>query len=136
MHFCCSVCEKDYPVEGLHYQCKCGGLFKLHKEREEKITAAVSLGEVKIPIVKRNLQGREVYLKLDYMQPTGSFKDRGAFAMVHKLKELGIKEVVEDSSGNAGAAFAGYCAAAGIKCNIYLPESTSPGKIKQIKAYL
>ncbi|MBU2700177.1 threonine synthase [Sporomusaceae bacterium BoRhaA] len=55
--------------------------------------------------------------------------------MVNKLKELGIKEVVEDSSGNAGAAFAGYCAAAGIKGNIYLPENTSPGKIKQVNAY-
>lgn len=135
MHFYCSVCEKEYPIEGLAYQCECGGLFKLYKEPGEKIAATVSLGEVKTPILKRTLQEREVYLKLDYMQPTGSFKDRGAFAMVNKLKELGIKEVVEDSSGNAGAAFAGYCAAAGIKCNIYLPESTSPGKIKQITAY-
>ena len=135
MHFYCPVCEKEYPIEGLDYQCECGGLFKLYKELEEKITATVSLGEVKTPLLKRTLQEREVYLKLDYMQPTGSFKDRGAFAMVNKLKELGIKEVVEDSSGNAGAAFAGYCAAAGIKCNIYLPERTSPGKIKQITAY-
>ncbi|MBP2657738.1 MAG: Threonine synthase [Firmicutes bacterium] len=135
MHFYCSRCEKDYPIEGLDYQCECGGLFQLYKEEDEKITATVSLGEVKTPIIKRNLQGREIYLKLDYMQPTGSFKDRGAFAVINKLKELGINEVVEDSSGNAGAAFAGYCAAAGIKCNIYLPESTSPGKIKQINAY-
>jgi threonine synthase len=135
MYFYCSVCKKEYPIEGLDYQCECGGLFKLYKEQEEKITATVSLGEVKTPILKKKLQEREVYLKLDYMQPTGSFKDRGAFAMVNKLKELGIKEVVEDSSGNAGAAFAGYCGAAGIKCNIYLPESTSPGKIKQITAY-
>ena len=135
MHFYCSRCEKHYPIEGLDYQCECGGLFQLYKEEDEKITATVSLGEVKTPIIKRNLQGREIYLKLDYMQPTGSFKDRGAFAVINKLKELGINEVVEDSSGNAGAAFAGYCAAAGIKCNIYLPESTSPGKIKQINAY-
>ena len=135
MHFYCSVCEKSYPIEGLDYQCACGGLFKLHKQKAEKITTAVSLGEVKTPILKRNLQEREVYLKLDYMQPTGSFKDRGAITMVNKLKELGIKEIVEDSSGNAGAAIAGYCAAAGIKCNIYLPESTSQGKIKQISAY-
>ncbi|AJQ29338.1 MULTISPECIES: pyridoxal-phosphate dependent enzyme [Pelosinus] len=135
MHFYCSRCEKDYPIEGLDYQCECGGLFQLYKEEDEKITATVSLGEVKTPIIKRILQGREIYLKLDYMQPTGSFKDRGAFAVINKLKELGINEIVEDSSGNAGAAFAGYCAAAGIKCNIYLPESTSPGKIKQINAY-
>jgi len=135
MHFYCTVCQQKYPLAGLAYQCECGGLFKLYKEQSEEITATVSLGEVKTPVIKRELQGREVYLKLDYMQPTGSFKDRGAFVMVNKLKELGIQEVVEDSSGNAGSAFAGYCAAAGIKCNIYLPEGTSPGKIKQITAY-
>lgn len=135
MHFYCSLCEKEYAIKGLDYQCECGGLFQLYKGAEEKIPTTISLGEVTTPIVKRNIQNRDVYLKLDYMQPTGSFKDRGAFAMVNTLKELGIQEVVEDSSGNAGAAFAGYCAAAGIKCNIYLPESTSPGKIKQISAY-
>jgi len=43
--------------------------------------------------------------------------------------------VVEDSSGNAGASIAAYCAAAGIKCHIYVPESTPAAKIKQIGAY-
>ena len=135
MHFHCSICGKVYPISGLDYKCECGGLFNLNKTKEEEIPITVSLGEIRTPILWRNLQGRKVHLKLDYMNPTGSFKDRGAFVMVNKLKELGIKEVVEDSSGNAGAAFAGYCAAAGIKCNIYLPESTSAGKIKQISAY-
>ena len=135
MHFFCSVCGKTYPIEGLDYQCECGGLFKLDNTTGEKISGPVTLGEVTTPMLKRVLQGRAVYLKIDYMQPTGSFKDRGAFVMINKLKELGITEVVEDSSGNAGAAIAGYCAAAGIKCNIYLPENTTAGKIKQINAY-
>lgn len=135
MHFYCSDCAKTYPVDGLDYQCECGGLFKLQVAKEEKMPTMVSLGELRTPLIKRKLENKEVYLKLDYMHPTGSFKDRGAFAMINVLKELGIKEIVEDSSGNAGAAIAGYCAAAGIKCNIYLPESTSAGKIKQISAY-
>lgn len=135
MHFYCSTCNKTYPIEGMDYQCECGGLFKLDNTTGEKISGSVSLGEVKTPMLKRVLQGRVVYLKIDYVQPTGSFKDRGAYVMINKLKELGITEVVEDSSGNAGAAIAGYCAAAGIKCNIYLPENTSAGKIKQISAY-
>lgn len=135
MHFFCSICGKVYPIEGLDYQCGCGGLFKLHKPKDEKIPITISLGEVETPILKRTLQGRQVWLKIDYMQPTGSFKDRGAVVMINKLKELGITEVVEDSSGNAGAAIAGYCAAAGINCSIYLPENTSAGKIKQISAY-
>ena len=135
MNFTCSICGKEYPIDGLDYQCACGGLFKLIKIKEEKIATTVSLGEVKTPLVKKKLLHREVYLKIDYMSPSGSFKDRGAFVLINALKELGIKEVVEDSSGNAGAAIAAYCAAAGIRCNIYLPESTSAGKIKQISAY-
>lgn len=135
MDFTCSKCGKVYPISGLDYACECGGLFTLQKKAGEKIPTTVSLGEVETPLLKRTLNDIEVLLKLDYMQPTGSFKDRGAFAMINKLKALGIMEIVEDSSGNAGAAIAGYCAAAGIKCNIYLPADTSAGKIKQITAY-
>lgn len=135
MQFYCSTCGKRYPIAGLEYRCECGGLFKLEKEQGEEVSKQVSLGEVITPLVQRNLDQMNLHLKLDYMMPTGSYKDRGAFALINKLKELGITEVVEDSSGNAGAAIAGYCAAAGIKCNIYLPESTSAGKIKQATAY-
>ncbi len=135
MNFYCPDCGREYPLAGLDYRCRCGGLFKLKKAPGEAVGAAVSLGEVVTPVLRRKLAHTEVYLKLDYLQPTGSFKDRGAFALINKLKELGIREVVEDSSGNAGAAIAGYCAAAGIKCNIYLPESTSAGKVKQASAY-
>lgn len=135
MQFYCSTCDKSYPIAGLEYRCKCGGLFKLKKNKGEEVPKLVSLGEVTTPLLKRNLNNMDLYLKLDYMMPTGSYKDRGAFTLINKLKELGITEVVEDSSGNAGAAIAGYCAAAGIKCNIYLPESTSAGKIKQATAY-
>lgn len=135
MHFYCLKCNRTYPLETLNYQCECGGLFKLHKIADEKIAQSVSLGEVKTPVLERTLQQKKVYFKLDYMNPTGSFKDRGAFALINKLKEMGITEIVEDSSGNAGAAIAGYSAAAGIKCNIYLPADTSAGKIKQIHAY-
>lgn len=135
MHFYCGECGRAYPVAGLDYQCQCGGLFLLHKERDEETAITVSLGEVETPVLTRGLSGVTMNLKLDYMRPTGSFKDRGAFVMINKLKELGVREVAEDSSGNAGAAVAAYCAAAGIKCTIYLPEATSEGKIKQAKAY-
>lgn len=135
MQFYCSACNKKYPIEGLQYRCECGGLFKLEKDLGEKVPDLVSLGEMKTPLLKRTFNNKDLLLKLDYMMPTGSYKDRGALALINKIKELGITEVVEDSSGNAGAAIAGYCAAAGIKCNIYLPDSTSPGKIKQVATY-
>ncbi len=72
---------------------------------------------------------------MDFLTPTGSFKDRGAKYMINWLKRYNINEVVEDSSGNAGASIAAYCSAANIKCSIFLPESTSTAKIKQIAAY-
>ena len=115
MKFICAECGCEYPLDGLDYQCPCGGLFQLSKAPGETVGAGVSLGEVPTPALRRKLGHTEVYLKLDYLQPTGSFKDRGAFVLINKLRELGIREVVEDSSGNAGAAIAGYCAAAGIR---------------------
>jgi threonine synthase len=51
------------------------------------------------------------------------------------MRELGIQKVLEDSSGNAGSAIAAYCARAGIGCEIYVPDSTSVGKLVQIQAY-
>lgn len=135
MHFYCGKCKKIYPINTLSYKCECGGLFRLYRESNEKTATGVSLGEVETPLLKANISGMDFLLKLDYLSPTGSFKDRGAFVLINQLKEMGIEEIVEDSSGNAGAAIAAYAAAAGIQCHIYLPESTSPSKIKQIKAY-
>jgi len=67
--------------------------------------------------------------------PTGSFKDRGGAVLLHHIHGLGISDIVEDSSGNAGASIAAYAAAAGIKSRIFVPSSTSPAKTAQISAY-
>ncbi|MGH8650274.1 MAG: threonine synthase, partial [Burkholderiales bacterium] len=75
-----------------------------------------------------------VDLKLDFLMPTGSFKDRGMTVMVSYLKSCGITEVLEDSSGNAGASLSAYCARAGMRCRILVPESASYSKIAQIAA--
>lgn len=88
------------------------------------------------PLIPLDLsENTEHFVKLDYLCPTGSYKDRGASVLLTHLKALGVKEVVEDSSGNAGAAIAAYSARAGIRCTIYCPESTSKGKLRQISAY-
>jgi threonine synthase len=95
----------------------------------------VTLGEGSTPLVTRRIAGREVLCKLDYLCPTGSYKDRGSSVMITKLKEWGIGEIVDDSSGNAGASVAAYAAAAGIRCRIFVPTSTSAGKAAQIAMY-
>jgi threonine synthase len=72
-------------------------------------------------------------MKQDHLFPTGSYKDRGASVLISKVKELGIQNVVEDSSGNAGCAIAAYSAQARIKCQIFVPQDTSLGKLAQIQ---
>ena len=94
----------------------------------------VSLGEGGTPLVSRQWQGTGINFKLEFMMPTGSFKDRGMTAMVSYLKSCGISEVLEDSSGNAGASLSAYAAAAGMRCRILVPESASYPKIAQIAA--
>jgi threonine synthase len=76
-----------------------------------------------------------LYLKLDYLNPTGAFKDRGSTVCVSKLKELNVTSVLEDSSGNAGASLAAYCAAAGIECTIYSPAAAPREKLVQARMY-
>jgi len=74
-------------------------------------------------------------LKLDFMCPTGSFKDRGSTILMNQLARLNVAHVFEDSSGNAGASIAAYGAAAGIGCEVYVPASASGAKLAQIAAY-
>jgi threonine synthase len=76
-----------------------------------------------------------VALKLEYLQPTGSFKDRGMAVLFTGLRAAGLEEVVEDSSGNAGAAFAGYAARAGLRGRVFVPAAASGPKRAQIAAY-
>jgi len=95
---------------------------------------AVSMGEGWTPIVRGRWSGAPVVYKLEFMMPTGSFKDRGMTVMVSYLKSRGVDRVLEDSSGNAGASLSAYAAAAGMRCRILVPETASPAKIAQIAA--
>ena len=95
----------------------------------------VSLGEGCTPLIASKYEGRKCRFKLEWFAPTGSFKDRGASVMISFLKQQGISSVIEDSSGNGGAAVAAYAAAAGMAVRILVPASTQPAKIAQIRGY-
>jgi threonine synthase len=95
---------------------------------------AVSLGEGWTPLLAGRWHDAPVHYKLEFMMPTGSFKDRGMTVMVSYLKSRGITRVLEDSSGNAGASLSAYAAAAGLTCRILVPETASYPKIAQIAA--
>ncbi len=93
---------------------------------------SISLGEGRTPLVEL---GDGVSAKLDYLMPTLSFKDRGAVLLAELALRLGPREVVADSSGNAGTAIAAYCARAGLPCTVYVPAGTSAKKLEQIGAH-
>ncbi|WP_255194196.1 pyridoxal-phosphate dependent enzyme [Natronobeatus ordinarius] len=71
--------------------------------------------------------------KLEYVFPTGSFKDRGATTTLSRAVSLGVETVLEDSSGNAGAAIATYAARAGLEAEIYVPADVKQSKLMTIQ---
>ncbi len=92
------------------------------------------LGEGNTPVIRLD-EFSNVFVKLEYANPTGSFKDRGASVMVPELALHDISNVFVDSSGNAGAALAAYSSRWGIKCEVFVPEAAAVEKETQIMAY-
>ena len=153
----CYSCSTKYDLNDKRWRCDCGGILDIEFKSSLDISRIngrksdiwryrealpidndieiISFGEGYTPLLPIPFNGREILFKQDHLFPTGSYKDRGAAVMINKLKQLGIKHVVEDSSGNAGASIAAYCARAGIACDIFVPDSTPAGKLKQIAAY-
>jgi len=101
----------------------------------DKKAEVISFNEGFTPIVKESFDGKEVQVKLEYLFPSGSYKDRGATVLMSQANFLGMKAVVQDSSGNAGVSIAQYAAKAGIKAHIFVPASTSKDKLVQAQAY-
>lgn len=73
-----------------------------------------------------------LYLKLEGLNPTGSFKDRGMTMAVSKAVEEGAKAIITASTGNTSASAAAYAARAGLKCVVLIPDGNiALGKLSQ-----
>lgn len=152
----CISCGCRFSIQIPRWRCTCGGLIdldfqpSLNTESLKQQAAsmwryadalplpsdvALSLGEGFTPMIPVKIGGREILVKQEQLSPTGSYKDRGAALMISVAAQLGIRRVVEDSSGNAGSAVAAYCAKANIECDIYVPADTPAGKIGQMTLY-
>ncbi len=153
----CQACGARFEVHDDRWCCDCGGYLDL--EFEARIDPAVlagrpwgmwryreaipidfgqepvSFGEGATPLVPMNWEGRLVYVKLEMLFPTGSFKDRGASVAMTRAVGMGVRRVVEDSSGNAGCAASAYAALAGLDCEIFVPGDASAAKVSQVAAY-
>jgi threonine synthase len=95
----------------------------------------ISLGEGNSPLVWDEVNGKQVAFKLDYLNPTGSYKDRGTTVLISYLNWLDVEAAIEDSSGNAGASFAAYASRSGIQGKVFVPAYASGPKRAQIEAY-
>lgn len=110
-------------------------IWRYAKSLPVQIQNPISLGEGCTPLINSEIDGQDFHFKLEWFSPTGSFKDRGASVLISYLRQLGIVEIVEDSSGNAGAAISAYGAAAGMDVTILVPSYTQSAKVTQSRAY-
>jgi len=100
----------------------------------------VSMGEGWTPLIRAAGLEREtghdgIWIKDERQHATGSFKDRQAATAVSALKTRGIKDVVLASTGNAAAAYAAYCARAGIKLWAFVTSSVPVEKMRELALY-
>ncbi len=100
----------------------------------------VSLGEGFTPVMRLNRAAEhwgfgELWMKDEGLNPTGTFKARGASAGVSRARELGIKDVAMPTAGNAGCAWAAYGARAGMKVRIVMPADAPQINQKEAWAY-
>ena len=102
--------------------------------------ARLTLGEGNTPLVRSKRLGpsvglKNLFFKLEFTNPTGSYKDRFACAAISDMIAHGKTECIATSSGNTGASLAAYCALAGISCEIAIVEKAPEGKLRQMLAY-
>ncbi len=91
----------------------------------------VTLGEGATPLLRADRLAsraslRDLWIKDESSNPTGSFKARGLSAAVSKAKELGHTKIALPTAGNAGGAAAAYAAKAGMECHVFMPADTPP----------
>ena len=100
----------------------------------------VSLGEGDTPMlraggIEKKTGAREVWVKDESLNPTGSFKARGLSAAVSKAKELGVRSIAIPSAGNAASALSAYAARAGIEAWIFMPADTPEAMKNECHVY-
>ena len=100
-----------------------------------EIKAPITMGEGCTPLVEKAWGDLRPHFKLEWFNPTASFKDRGTTVMLSAMRQLGVDAVLEDSSGNGGASVSAFGAAGGMRVKILAPATTSPMKVAQMHAF-
>jgi threonine synthase len=150
----CQACGARVPAEPWTWKHACGGTLGLDVAVDAARTRAcrdnaglrlarfapvlplrhapaTAIGDT--PLSLEEVDGVRVAFKLEYLNPGGSFKDRGAYVTVSRCAELGFDSIVVDSSGNAGVATAFMGRRLGLKVDVFLPSSTPDGKKRLLR---
>jgi threonine synthase len=124
--------------------CFSGRVASLWRYREllplQNDTNLISLGEGYTPLLNgkkfaAELGLRQLWIKDEAQNPTGSFKDRGLSLAISRAKDLGVKKAAIPSAGNAGGSFAAYTARAGIEAHVFMPRDTPIANQIEAAAY-
>jgi threonine synthase len=152
-HYACPECGGELDVRYDHARIREDGTFARHWRAPGQVTerfaafmplaspdAAATLGEGNTPLVRshnisRRLGIRNLYFKLESVNPTGSFKDRQVAVAISKARELGCKRFATVSSGNVGNALAAYAAHIKGTADVWVSEETAEAKRQQIEIY-
>ncbi len=94
----------------------------------------VTLGEGFTPLLPSRAE-KNVYIKEEGLNPTGSFKARGLSAAVTMARAYGLKKLAIPSAGNAASALAAYAAAAGIEAHIFMPRDVPRANLVECQSY-
>lgn len=147
----CSRCGKR--IEDERWRCHCGGPLDIRTDLRgrdfwDSVTEREDIGryeelipvqfpdkKVKVgwtPTVYEKIDGIDVFFKLEYLNLGGSFKDRGAYISLVKVKEMG-KGAIIDSSGNAGISFSLMGHIFNIPIHVFVPHQAPAGKKNLLK---
>lgn len=161
----CLDCSSENLTDDLSPTCaKCGGAVLLAERAPEEVTGAkldnlpagvwrfgallhrveseslVTLGEGGSPLLHSERLGpklglKNLLIKDESRNPTGSFVDRGSTFLLTMAREKRVRECTCVTTGNLGASLAAYCAKAGIRARIRISPNVDRGKLYQMLAY-
>lgn len=143
----CVDCGAVRGIEPAYVCDACGGILEVQyrpaSSRADYLPledSAPMFGEGNTPLVAaprlaRRLGVAELFLKCEFANPTGSFKDRPVAMGIRMAKHFGYRRVIVASSGNGAAATAALAARVGMEALVLVPSSTPSEKVRQAAAY-
>ncbi|MCH8908882.1 MAG: threonine synthase, partial [Candidatus Heimdallarchaeota archaeon] len=158
----CTACDQTYDPNLIIRLCECGKVlfakYDIEKAKETLVKSSFgtrktniwrmgeimpcssefqfTLGEGWTPLLKYpGYNNANLMVKEEGLNPTGSFKARGLCAAISRGVELGLKEFVIPTAGNAGVAMAAYCAVTKSKAHIFTPKDVPTMILAEMMAY-